>query len=98
MVAMVTEVKQYDQLWYQMIRNKILGKVTKFDQKWTKILGVANRFMVGGGGGTLCPSPPPPPPLGLYRVKPSASTGYDGIRVQIMKIYIYFFIFLNIFL
>ena len=31
-----------------MICNKILGKVTKFGQKRTKTLGVANRFMVEG--------------------------------------------------
>ena len=31
-----------------MICNKILGKVTKFGEKRTKTLGVANRFMVGG--------------------------------------------------
>ena len=31
--------------------NKIRGKVTKFGGKRKKILGVANRFMVGGGGG-----------------------------------------------
>ena len=55
MVAMATEMKQYYQLWYQMIRNKILGKVTKFVKKWTKTLGVANGFMVGGH-------------IGLYRV------------------------------
>ena len=36
MVAMATEMKQYYQLWYQMFRNKILGKVTKFDQKMDK--------------------------------------------------------------
>ena len=45
-----------------MIRNKILGKVTKFGGKRTKTLGVANRFMVGGGGAQCAP-------LGLYRVK-----------------------------
>ena len=45
-----------------MIRNKILGKVTKFGGKRTKTLGVANRFIGGGGGRTMCP-------LGLYRVK-----------------------------
>ena len=43
-----------------MIRNKILGKVTKFGEKRTKTLGVANRFMVGGGGHIV-----PPPPLGF---------------------------------
>ena len=37
-----------------MIRNKILGKVTKFGEKRTKTLGVANRFMVGGH---IVPSP-----------------------------------------
>ena len=40
-----------------MIRNKILGKVTKFGKKRTKTLGVANRFMVGGA---QCAPPPPP--------------------------------------
>ena len=44
-----------------MICNKILGKGTKFGEKRTETLGVANRFMVGGGG-TQCA------PLGRYRV------------------------------
>ena len=48
-----------DDVWYQVICNKILGKVTKFGEKRTKTLGVANRFMVGGHN---------VPPLG-YRVK-----------------------------
>ena len=38
-----------------MICNKILGKVTKFGEKRTKTLGVANRFMVGGGGAQCAP-------------------------------------------
>ena len=44
-----------------MICNKILGIVTKFGEKRTKTLGVANSFMVGGHN-------VPPSPLGLYRV------------------------------
>ena len=38
-----------------MICNKILGKVTKFGEKQTKTLGVANRFMVEGGGAHCAP-------------------------------------------
>ena len=45
-----------------MICNKIRHKVTKFGNKPTKIIGVANRFMVGA----QCA---PPPSLGLQRVK-----------------------------
>ena len=35
-----------ENLKLEMICNKILGKVTKFGEKRTKTLGVANRFMV----------------------------------------------------
>ena len=50
-------------LWYQSVRNKILGKVTKFGRKQTKTVGVATNFMVGGT------NVPPPPPLGFLGLK-----------------------------
>ena len=36
----------YDIKWFKI--NKIIGKVTKFGEKRTRTLGVANRIMVGG--------------------------------------------------
>ena len=32
-VAMATEMSQYNELWNEITRNKILGKVTKFGGK-----------------------------------------------------------------
>ena len=55
MVAMATGSRNNINYDIKLICNKILGKVTKFGEKRTKPLGVANRFMLGGT-------------LGLYRV------------------------------
>ena len=45
---MATWMSLYNKLWYQIVRNKISGKVTKFGGKRAETIGVANTFVVGG--------------------------------------------------